>query len=463
MKRPAAGPSAQAVELAGQLLALRLLDEPVRVVQADGLGVGGRGGDRAEAHVAALGAGRPGAGAPGAGTSAASRSRRRPWPGPTSWAAATASIPSHSSSRRSGVGDPRQLVPAGAGGSGRGSGAGRATSRGSRPAARRGRGSRGAAPGRRRRGPAARAPGGGTGRGLPADRRPGPGRRGGSPPRRRPWPSRSCRCRPPRRRRRASAGPPAAAPRAGPRRRSSRSGASRRVGSDPRADRFRRLPPPRRGSARPSSRTPTAGSAGLEPRRSRRRSSGGSCRPSCLGPSRLRHWPLLSHLQMRAVGRLAGRLQARAARLVVADPLGQRRQQVEELVPLAVDLLPRQLDHPPLGVEVEHADVGLGPVLDVVHQGVEGDLEQVVARLAGRRQLVVDDPVVGGPPVVEDVVEDAGDADRLAARPDLERHVDPAPAVAEELVEDLAGRLAAGEGVGRRCRPARPCRSRRPG
>ena len=88
------------------------------------------------------------------------------------------------------------------------------------------------------------------------------------------------------------------------------------------------------------------------------------------------------------------------------------------------------------------------PVLDVVHQGVERDLEQVVARLAGRRELVVDDAVMRGPPVVEDVVERARDADRLAVRADLEGHVDPAAAVAEEVVDDLDGRLAPGPGVG---------------
>ena len=117
-------------------------------------------------------------------------------------------------------------------------------------------------------------------------------------------------------------------------------------------------------------------------------------------------------------------------------------------MPLAVDLVPRQLDHPPLGVEVQHADVGRRAVLDVVHQGVERDLEQVVAGLAGRRELVVDDPVMRRPPVVEDVVERARDAHRLAVRADLEGHVDASSTVAEEVVDDLGGRLAAAPGVG---------------
>ncbi len=55
---------------------------------------------------------------------------------------------------------------------------------------------------------------------------------------------------------------------------------------------------------------------------------------------------------------------------------------------------------------------------------------------------------MGGPPVVEDVVERAGDAHRLAARPDLEGHVDPAPAVAEKMVEDIDSTPTPGASVG---------------
>jgi hypothetical protein len=137
---------------------------------------------------------------------------------------------------------------------------------------------------------------------------------------------------------------------------------------------------------------------------------------------------------------LSGRLQALAARLVVADPLAHRRQQPEDLVPLGPDVLPLLLDHLPGRVEVKHAGVRRGLVLGVVHEDVDADLEQVVARLPGGGQLVVEDAVVVGPPVVEDVIEEAGDVDRLVVRPDVESRIHAAAAVAEHVAQDLVDR-----------------------
>ena len=156
-----------------------------------------------------------------------------------------------------------------------------------------------------------------------------------------------------------------------------------------------------------------------------------------------------------AIQRLARRLEAGRVALVVADPLAHRRQQVEDLVALGPNVLPLLLDHLPGRVQVEHAGVRLGAVLEVVHEDVDADLKQVIARLMGGRQLVVEDAVVGGAPVVEDVIEDAGDVDRLAVRPDGERGVHATAAVAEHLAEDVVD--AAGPASRRRrgCRPVR--------
>jgi len=149
----------------------------------------------------------------------------------------------------------------------------------------------------------------------------------------------------------------------------------------------------------------------------------------------------------RAARWLTWRLQTFATCFIITLPLGHRRQQVEQFVPLAVDLGPCHLDHESIRVEVEHAHVGLGPVLNMMHQGIESNLEQVVAGLACRCELLVDDPMVRGAPIIEHIIEDPGDTDRFPLWSNLESHIDPSPSVAKELPENFLCGFAAVAGI----------------
>ena len=73
-------------------------------------------------------------------------------------------------------------------------------------------------------------------------------------------------------------------------------------------------------------------------------------------------------------------------------------------------------------------------MLHVVHEGVQAHLKQVVFRLVGRRELIVDDSPPARPPIVKDVVEHSCDVDRFAVEADLKRDVHAAAAVAEHQV-----------------------------
>src|SRR5262249_8567862 len=119
-----------------------------------------------------------------------------------------------------------------------------------------------------------------------------------------------------------------------------------------------------------------------------------------------------------------------------------------DLVPTCIELVPGQGEHPALRMQVEDADVRTRPMLYMVHQRIQADLEQVTTRVVGWGELVVEDAMVREPPVVEDVVADAGDVDRLARWSDLEGHVDTLALVAEEVAEDLTRGLAARQRVG---------------
>src|SRR5438128_2077445 len=108
-----------------------------------------------------------------------------------------------------------------------------------------------------------------------------------------------------------------------------------------------------------------------------------------------------------AVARVGWRSEPTTAALIKSDPFAHRCEQVENLVSLGPDLVPRLLEHLSHGMQVKYADVRLGAVLNMVHEGIDAHLEQIVARFVRGGELVVDDSVVIASPVVEDVVEDA--------------------------------------------------------
>src|SRR5262249_1519468 len=132
-----------------------------------------------------------------------------------------------------------------------------------------------------------------------------------------------------------------------------------------------------------------------------------------------------------AIERLSRRLKTVTGLLVVGDPPAHRCQEIEYDVALSMNLWPAGFDHVPLGVQIEYADVRFGAVLDMVHQCVYPDLEQVVCRFIGRGQLVIDDAIVRRAAVVKDIIEDPCDVDRLTSRADLKGNVHAPSPIAE--------------------------------